>query len=111
MQFRYIQNGHPQKVLRGQNEWFINFSTYLPENNIHCSLSFRWQFHLFLMSSVDRQLPNSDEILGKESPSVLILSIVASTSAVQVILLGNPVCTSGYVMPDDFFNSLYPCFW
>jgi hypothetical protein len=36
--------------VRGQNKWFINFSTYLPENNIHCSLSFRWRFHLFLMS-------------------------------------------------------------
>jgi hypothetical protein len=50
--------------VRGQNKWFINFSTYLPENNIHCSLSFRWRFHLFLMSFFFRPLPNSDAILA-----------------------------------------------
>jgi hypothetical protein len=42
--------------------------------------------------------------LAKVSPSVLILAIVASTSAVQVMQLENPGCTGGLVMPDDFFK-------
>ncbi len=42
---------------------YNNFSTYLPENNINCSLSFRIRYHLFLMSFLFRPLPNSDAIL------------------------------------------------
>jgi len=56
------------------------------------------------MSFPFRPLPNSDAILAKVISSALILTIDASTSAVQVILLGNPVCTGGLVMPDDSFR-------
>ena len=41
-----------------------------------------------LMSLLFRPWPNSDAILAKEISSALILTIVVSTSAVQVILLG-----------------------
>jgi hypothetical protein len=73
----------------------------LLENNIHCSLSFRWRFQLFLMSFSFRPLPNFDSILAKEISSVPILAIAASTSAVQVILLGIPGYTGGLMMPDN----------
>ena len=90
-------------VSEAKTNRFINFSTYLPENNIHCSLSFRWRFHLFMMSFLARPLPNFDAILVKEVLSVLILTIAASSSTVQAMLLFGPAGTGGLVMPDDSF--------
>jgi hypothetical protein len=56
------------------------------------------------MSSLSRPLPNFDAILAKEILSALILAIDSSSSSVQVILLGNPVCNGGLMMPDDSFK-------
>jgi hypothetical protein len=56
------------------------------------------------MSFFLRPLPNFDAILAKEKSSALILTIVASISVVQVMLLGNPPGTAGLMMPDDSFN-------
>jgi hypothetical protein len=56
---------------------------------------------------VNTALPNFEAILVKESPSVLILTIVASITSVQLMRLGNPDCTAGLMMLDDFFK--YVC--
>jgi hypothetical protein len=41
-------------------------------------------YHLFVMLLVDRPLPNFDAILAKETLSLIMLSIFASTSAVHL---------------------------
>ena len=56
-----------------------------------------------MMSFLARPLPNFDAILVKEVLSVLILTIAASSSTVQVMLLFGPAGTGGLVMPDDSF--------
>jgi hypothetical protein len=58
------------------------------------------------MSFFDRPFPNSAAISAYKIPSAFILSIVASASSVQVILLGNPGCTAGLMIPDDLLNFL-----
>jgi hypothetical protein len=52
--------------------------------------------HLFLMSFSLRPLPNSDAIFEQGTSSAIIFTIVASTSAVQVMLLCGPVYTGGF---------------